>query len=78
MSDACKACGEEWNPSTLRENNGLCPNCRKIGIPCPLIIIDETCGTEGERVCGEELVLSDGVIICPNCEESFIVKLEKR
>jgi hypothetical protein len=27
MSDACVKCGEEWNPQTLRETDGVCPNC---------------------------------------------------
>jgi hypothetical protein len=27
MSDACKVCGEEWNPQTLEETDGVCPTC---------------------------------------------------
>lgn len=68
MSDACKACGEEWNPSTLRENNMICPNCHELDITCPLVLIDEH---GPKRVCGTKLIMSDGKVICPDCEESF-------
>jgi uncharacterized Zn finger protein (UPF0148 family) len=42
---------------------------------CPLILIDEH---GPERVCGAKLVITeDGDLLCPDCEEVFVIEEDK-